>query len=293
MTPPRLETVLTRKLGIRYPVVVAPMFLVSNPPLLEAAASAGAIGAIPSLNFREHAGFAAFLSEFPRELPFGVNLILKWGDRLQEDLRAVIDRKVPLVITSLGDPTEVVKAVRAYGGSVWCDVIGLKHAEKAVKAGADALVAVASGAGGHAGRLSPFVLGPWLRQELGVPVVIAGGLSTGRHLLAALALGADAAYFGTRFIATVESAAPEAHKRALVEAGPEDIEYTDEVTGVYGNFVRASLEGFRSSGGKAWKDVFSAGQGVAFVKDVIPAAELVERLVGEYAEAEAALPRSV
>jgi nitronate monooxygenase len=289
VTPERIETPLTRRLGIRYPIVVAPMFLVSNEPLLEAAARAGAVGAVPSLNFREHAEFKRFLDAFPAGLAFGVNLILKWGDRLEQDLQSVVDRKVPLVITSLGDPTQVVKAVHAYGGSVWCDVIGRKHAEKAASGGADALIAVASGAGGHAGRLSPFVLGPWLKEELRVPVVIAGGLTTGRHLLAALALGADAAYFGTRFIATPESAAPQAHKDAIVAAGPEDIEYTNEVTGVHGNFIAQSLTGFREGGGKAWKDVYSAGQGVAFIRDVMPAGELVHRIVDEYAQALRAL----
>jgi nitronate monooxygenase len=291
VTPDRIETPLTRALGIRYPMVVAPMFLVSNAALLEAAARAGAVGAVPSLNFREHAEFKRFLDEFPLGLAFGVNLILKWGDRLEQDVQSVVDRKVPLVITSLGDPTQVVKAVHAYGGSVWCDVIGRKHAEKAAAGGADALIAVASGAGGHAGRISPFVLGPWLKEELKLPVVIAGGISTGRQLLAALALGGDAAYFGTRFIATPESAAPQAHKDAIVSAGPEDIEYTPDVTGVHANFLALSLADFRSGGGKAWKEVFSAGQGVALIHEVTPAGELVRRIVDEYAQALGQLAR--
>ncbi|HEX4621117.1 MAG TPA: nitronate monooxygenase [Myxococcaceae bacterium] len=291
MTPDRIETPLTRALGIRYPVIVAPMFLVSNAPLLEAAARAGAVGAVPSLNFREHVEFKRFLDEFPKELAFGVNLILKWGDRLEQDVQSVVGRKVPLVITSLGDPTQVVKAVHAYGGSVWCDVIGRKHAEKAAAGGADALIAVASGAGGHAGRISPFVLGPWLKEELKLPVVIAGGITTGRQLLAALALGGDAAYFGTRFIATPESAAPQAHKEAIVSAGPEDIEYTPDVTGVPANFLSHSLADFRAGGGKAWKEVFSAGQGVALIREVTPAGELVRRIVEEYAQALGQLAR--
>jgi len=281
---------LLQRLGVRYPVVAAPMFLVSNAPLLEAVGRAGAIGAVPSLNFRTHEQFRAFLDAFPKEVPFGVNLILA-SDRVAADLEAVVERKVPLVITSLGDPTATIQRVRGYGGMVWSDVIGLKHAQKAAKAGADALVAVATGAGGHAGTLSPFVLGPWLRDELGVPVVIAGGLSQGRHLAAALALGAEAGYFGTRFIATRESAASPEYKEALLRASPEDIEYSDEVTGVKGNYLRDSLQRRREgAGGKAWRDIWSAGQGVAFLEDIPPAGELVARLVAEYEAARGALP---
>jgi nitronate monooxygenase len=212
-----METAITRMLGLRYPIVAAPMFLVSNAPLLQAVAEAGAIGVIPSLNFRTHQAFREFLEAFPEGLKFGVNLILKDNPRLEEDLQAVVERKVPLVVTSLGDPTRVVEAVKGYGGVVWCDVVGLRHGRKAVEAGADALVAVACGAGGHAGPVSPFVLGPWLRGELGVPVLIAGGIATGAQVLAALALG-DGVYIGTRFIATLESAAPLEYKEALLRA---------------------------------------------------------------------------
>ena len=276
-------------LGIRYPIVVAPMFLVSNRALLEAVARAGAIGLVPTLNFRGHADYRAFLETWPQELAFGVNLILKDNPRLAEDLAATVERRVPLVVTSLGDPTPVIEAVHGYGGVVWCDVVGLRHARKAAAAGADALVAVAAGAGGHAGTTSPFVLAPWLREETGLPVLVAGGLSTGAQLLAALALG-DGGYFGTRFIATREAGAPEAYKRALVRARPEDVVYTPEVTGVPANFLKDSLERFRSEDSKAWKEVWSAGHGVAFIRDVPSAAELVERLVREYREAKAHLP---
>lgn len=283
-----METAITRMLGIRYPIVAAPMFLVSNAPLLQAVAEAGGIGVIPSLNFRTHEGFREFLEAF-LDLPFGVNPILKDNPRLEVDLEAVVKRKVPLVVTSLGDPTRVVERVKAYGGVVWCDVVGYRHAKKAVEAGADALVAVAAGAGGHAGRVSPFVLGPWLKEAFGLPVLIAGGLATGRQLLAALALG-DGAYIGTRFIATRESAAPLEYKEALLRATPEEIEYTPEVTGVHANFLKESLARFRERGGKAWKEVYSAGHGVAFIRDIPSALEVVERLVAEYYEAKAALP---
>mgnify|MGYP003396426273 CR=1 FL=1 len=265
-----METAITRMLGIRYPIVAAPMFLVSNAPLLQAVAEAGGIGVIPSLNFRTHQAFREFLESFPEGVPFGVNLILKGNPRLE-------------------DPTRVVERVKAYGGVVWCDVVGLRHGRKAVEAGADALVAVACGAGGHAGRVSPFVLGPWLREELGVPVLIAGGIATGRQVLAALALG-DGVYIGTRFIATLESGAPLEYKEALLRAQPEDIEYTPEVTGVPANFLRESLERFRQGGGKAWKEVYSAGHGVAFIREIPSAKEVVARLVEEYRAAKAGLP---
>ncbi len=288
---PGIDTAITRMLGIRYPLIAAPMFLASSPALLEAVGRAGAIGALPSLNFRTHEAYRDFLQAFPAEVPFGVNLILKWMDRLEADVAATVERKVPLVITSLGDPTPVVQAVHGYGGKVWCDVISLRHAEKAVKAGVDALVAVGAGAGGHAGKLSPLVLGPWLKQKLGVPVVLAGALTTGQHLLATLALGCDAAYVGTRFLATEESWASAEHKRAIVEAGPEDLEYTSEVSGVHANFLKPSLERFRAEGGgNAWKDVWSAGHGVAFIDEVLPARAVVERLVREFTEAKSALP---
>ncbi|CAM4202509.1 NAD(P)H-dependent flavin oxidoreductase [Corallococcus exiguus] len=290
MAPSRIDTAVTRMLGIRYPIIAAPMFLVSNAALLEAAGRAGAIGAVPSLNYRTAQAYRDFLNTFPKDVPFGVNLILKWAERLEEDVAATVERKVPLVITSLGDPTPIVERVHAYGGKVWSDVISLRHAEKAVKAGVDALVAVGSGAGGHAGNLSPMVLGPWLKAELGVPVVLAGALSTGRHLAATLALGMDGAYVGTRFLATEEAGAAPDYKQALVDSGPEDLEYTKEVTGVHGNFIKSALERFRTGQGKAWKDTWSAGQGVAFVKDVLPAATVVERMVREYSEARAALP---
>ncbi|RKG82238.1 nitronate monooxygenase [Corallococcus exercitus] len=290
MAPSRIDTAVTRMLGIRYPIIAAPMFLVSNAALLEAAGRAGAIGAVPSLNYRTAQAYRDFLATFPKDVPFGVNLILKWAERLEEDVAATVERKVPLVITSLGDPTPIVERVHAYGGKVWSDVISLRHAEKAAKAGVDALVAVGSGAGGHAGNLSPMVLGPWLKAELGVPVVLAGALSTGRHLAATLALGMDGAYVGTRFLATEEAGAAPDYKQALVDSNPEDLEYTKEVTGVHGNFIKSALERFRAGQGKAWKDTWSAGQGVAFVKDVLPAATVVERMVREYSEARAALP---
>lgn len=288
--PERIETAITKQLGIRYPIVAAPMFLVSSPSLLVEVAKAGGIGVIPSLNFRTPEGYRDFLAQFPEGVPFGINLALKLSDRLAEDIRLTIEHKVPLVVSSLGDPTRIIEAVHSYGGKVWCDVIGLRHAQKAARAGADALIAVGSGAGGHAGNVSPLVLGPWLKEELGIPVLMAGALSRGRDLLAALSLGCDGGYFGTRFIATDEAAADAEYKRALLEAKPEDLEYTNEVTGVHGNFLKSSLETFRKGEGKAWKNIWSAGHGVAFTQEVLPAAKLVEQLVSDYATAYATLP---
>ena len=285
----RIETVLTRALGLRYPIIAAPMFLVSGAPLLKAVAAAGGMGLVPSLNFRETAAYRAFLNEFPEGIPFGVNLIMNNNPRLEADLAVSVERRVPLVVTSLGDPSEVVRAVHGYGGKVFCDVIGLRHAEKAATAGADALVAVAAGAGGHAGKISPLVLAPWLKEHTGLPVIIAGGISTGSQMLAGLALGADGVYIGTRFIATSQSAASPAYKRALVEAKPEMIEYTSEVSGVPANFLQDSLERFRQ-GGKPWEEVWSAGHGVAFIHDVPSASEMIARIVSEYQEAKALLP---
>jgi len=284
-----LETVITRMLGIRYPIVAAPMFLVSNPPLLQAVARAGGIGLMPTLNFRQHADYRRFLEGWPAKLAFGVNIILRHNPRLAEDLKATIDHQVPLVVTSLGDPTPVIEAVHEYGGKVWCDVVSLRHAHKAAAAGADALVAVASGAGGHAGTVSPFVLAPWLRQETGLPVLVAGGISTGEQMLAALALG-DGVYIGTRFIATRESGASQEYKQALVAAEPDEIVYTPEVTGVPANFLRSSLGRLRREDARPWQDIWSAGHGVAFIKDILPVSKLIKQLITEYQQAKSALP---
>ncbi len=288
----RIATPITEMLGIRYPIVAAPMFLASTPALLEAVARAGGIGAIPTLNFRTGEAFRRFLETFPEELPFGVNLILRREEnpRLEEDLAAILERRVPLVITSLGDPTRVIEAVHAYGGRVFCDVVGMRHARKAAQAGADALIAVACGAGGHAGTISPLVLGPWLKAELGVPVLAAGGIGDGRGLLAVLALGLDGAYIGTRFLASEEAAIPAEYKAAVVQASPEEIVYTPEVSGIPANFLRSSLERYRREGGKRWKDVWSAGHGVGLIREVQPAAEIVRQIVEEYREAKARLP---
>jgi nitronate monooxygenase len=294
--PDRIVTPLAVRLGIRYPILCAPMFLVSNVDMVVAAGEAGALGGFPSLNYRTTEELEAALAEIRRRTsaPFAVNLIVK-APRVAEDLAAIVRAKVPLVITSLGDPTPIVHAVHEYGGLVFCDVIHLKHALKAQAAGADAVIAVAAGAGGHAGKISPLVLVPWLRRALTIPVVCAGGIANGEQVAAAIALGADLAYVGTRFIASTESPAAEAYKQMIVRAGPEDVEFTPEITGHPANFLRESLEEHRAAAlgprapgqvtPRAWKEVFSAGQTVALIDDVKPIGEIVRDFVAGFVAA--------
>jgi nitronate monooxygenase len=290
--PEKIETPLSRSLGARYPILVAPMFLVSNVDMVVAAGEAGAVGCFPSLNFRTTDELRAALSEIRRrtDAPFGVNIIIK-GPRVVEDLQACLAARVPLLITSLGDPTMVVHAAREVGAKVFCDVINLRHARKAEAAGADAVIAVSAGAGGHAGKISPLVLVPWLRSELKIPVVAAGGIATGAGVAAVLALGAEMAYIGTRFIASTESPADEEHKQMILRATPEDVEYTAEVTGTPGSFLTESLRGFRErGGGAAWKSVYSAGQNSGLIHDVRPVGDIVRELVSGYLAARGGLP---
>ena len=292
------ETTITRMFGVQYPVVAAPMFLVSNVEMVVAVGDAGGIGTTPALNFRSSEDFRDAVREIKRRThaPFGVNLILLNNPRLREDLAVCLEERVPLIITSLGDPTPIIEAAHARGTKVFCDVVNVRHAAKAKAAGADALVAVAAGAGGHAGAVTPFVLVPWLRREVGLPVVAAGGLADGATLAAALALGADAGYFGTRFIASTEAPVGDDFKAAICAANPEDIIYTPDVTGHPANFLKDSLERWRAadqSGAselKRWKDVWSAGQTVGLIQRVQPCADIVRDIMAEYHAARAGLP---
>jgi nitronate monooxygenase len=305
-----LPHVLQDRLAL--PAIAAPMFLVSGPDLVVETCRAGLIGTFPSLNQRTTEGYEAWLDDIEARLapnggerpaPFGVNLIVhKSNPRVAADLEVTVKHKVPLVITSLGANQEVVDAVHSYGGIVFHDVINMRHAEKAAAAGVDGLIPVCAGAGGHAGTISPFALVAEIRAFFDKTIILSGAISTGRQVAAALMMGADIAYLGTRFIATKESLAADEFKQMIVEARANDIVYTPAISGVAGNFMRQSLieAGFdpdnlppkpemnmnrEAREKKAWKHVWSAGQGVGSIADVPTVAALCARLKEEYAEA--------
>lgn len=293
---------------LRLPLVAAPMFLISNPQLVLACCANGVVGSFPALNQRDSAGFKAWLEEIEAGLthlqapaPYAVNLIVHPSiPRLQADLALCVEHRVPIVITSLGAVKEVVDAVHSYGGLVFHDVTTRRHAQKAAEAGVDGLIAVAAGAGGHAGTWSPFALVAEIRQFFDKTLLLAGCLNHGHELLAAQMLGADLGYMGTRFIATRESRAQEAYKQMILGATAADIIHTPAVSGIPASFLRQSLEqaGYDLAAltsshetgklkpldeeAKAWKTVWSAGQGVGEINDLPGAAELIERLHSEY-----------
>jgi len=303
---PRIHTPLSKRIGLSYPIVCAPMFLLSNKHMLLAAAEAGILGAMPSLNLRAHEEFRQVLSwlRAKTEKPFAINLTIKLTDpqRLEQDFQACIDFRVPVIITSYGDPSSFAKRAHEKGAVVFHDVIHLKHARKAEGSGADAIIGVAAGAGGHAGTTSPFVLYPYLRANLKVPVIAAGCIATGRQIAASLALGAELVYMGTRFIASSECGASDGYKKSVTNGSPEDIVYTDSVSGVHANFLRDTVPGMAPADRaqaqaqiqqgelKKWKDIWSAGQGIALARDVKPIGAIVEDLVREYADAQRSLP---
>jgi len=290
-----LETPLSKKLGLRYPIVCAPMFIISNKEMLLACAEAGILGSMPSLNARTIEDLRADLEwiRSKTDKPFAINMTigLTDPDRLQEDVALCEEFEVPVWITSYGNPTEFVRRAKAKGSTVFHDVVNLKHALKAEAAGVDAIIGVSAGAGGHAGKISPYALYPYLAEHLKVPVIAAGCISTGRQIVASLALGAELVYMGTRFIASDECGAPDAYKDKVVACGPEDIVYTDKVSGVNANFIADTLPLEETSGSEAkrWKDIWSAGHGVAEVKAVQPIEQIVDDLVREYHDALQAL----
>ena len=302
-----LPTLLEQRL--RLPVVAAPMFLVSNPQLVLACCQSGIVGSFPALNQRDSSGFNTWLEEIEAGLtresaPYAVNLIVHGSNpRLQADLAICVEHRVPIVITSLGAVKEVVDAVHSYGGLVFHDVTTRRHAEKAAQAGVDGLIAVAAGAGGHAGTWSPFALIAEIRQFFDKTLLLAGCLNRGHEILAAQLLGADLAYLGTRFIATQENNATTAYKQMIVDAKAADIIHTPAVSGVPASFMRRSLElaGYDldqlqnkaevnygeklkpiTDEAKAWKTVWSAGQGVGAIGDLPTVEALVARLDREY-----------
>ena len=314
-----IPTILQGRL--RLPVIGAPMFIVSTPKLVIAQCKAGIVGSFPALNARPEAQLDDWLAQITAELaaharanpdvrvaPFAVNQIVHSSNaRLEHDVGMCVKHKVPMVITSLRPPAEVVAAVHGYGGIVIHDVINLRHAEKAAAQGVDGIVAVCVGAGGHAGLLSPFALVKQIREIYPGTIILAGAMSTGADVLAAEALGADLAYLGTRFIATEEANADAAYKQMLVDSRGEDIVYTSLFSGIPGNYLRGSVAhagldpdhlpgadktkmDFGTGGTaefKAWRDIWSAGQSVSGIREVLSVPALVRRLEAEYQAARA------
>ncbi len=308
---------------LRLPVVGSPLFIISQPDLVIAQCKAGIVGSFPALNARPPELLDTWLTRITTELaewdaahperpsaPFAVNQIVhKSNDRLLHDLELCVKHKVPIVITSLGARQDLNDAIHSYGGIVFHDVINVVHARKAIEKGADGLIAVCAGAGGHAGTLSPFALVEEIRAWFDGPLLLAGAISTGRGVLAAEALGADLAYMGSAFIATKEATASDAYKQSIVDSAAADIVYTNLFTGVHGNYLKASIVNagldpdnlpvsdpskmnFGGSGAtatKAWRDIWGCGQGIGSIHDVPSVAERVDRLEAEYQAARAKL----
>ncbi|MGN7439467.1 MAG: NAD(P)H-dependent flavin oxidoreductase [Alcanivorax sp.] len=295
---------------VALPVIAAPMFLISNPKMVIACCKNGVIGSVPALNQRTSEGFEEWLIEINAALndgdaPYAVNLIVNpVNTRLQPDLELCIKYKVPIIITSLGINTDVIEAVHSYGGIVLHDIANIRHAKKAAQGGVDGIIAVCAGAGGHAGIMSPFALAGEIREFYDGILVLAGCISHGNDILAARALGADFAYMGTRFINTKESAAVAEYKDMITQAQATDIVYTDAISGIHANFLKPSLEaagvdlaamkdGTLEKGDlsvledefKAWKNIWSAGQGVGNIDNVLPIKDLIKTLSDEYQSA--------
>ena len=303
---------------VPFPVFGAPLFIVSNPKLVIAQCTAGVVGSMPALNVRPASqldewmaeiteGLAAWNRAFPERpaAPYAINQIVhKTNDRLEHDMQVCAKYKVPIVITSLGARTDINDAVHGWGGIVLHDVINNAFSRKAIEKGADGLIPVAAGAGGHAGVKSPFALVQEIREWFDGPIALSGAIANGGAVLAAQAMGADFAYIGSAFVATVEARASEAYKQCIVDSSSDDIVYSSLFTGVHGNYLKASIRnagmdpdhlpesdpskmnfGGGESSKKAWKDIWGCGQGIGAVKAVVPAAELVARLKREYEQA--------
>jgi nitronate monooxygenase len=308
---------------LRLPAVGAPQFIVANPELVIAQCKAGIVGSFPALNARPQPLLDDWLVRIKDELaawdeahpdmpaaPYAVNQIVhKTNERLQQDVEACVKHKVPIVITSLGARQDVNDAIHSYGGIVLHDIINVTFAKKALEKGADGLIAVCAGAGGHAGGLSPFALVQEIREFFDGPLLLSGAIANGRSILATQAMGADLAYIGSAFIATKEANASEAYKQMIVDSAAGDVVYTNLFTGVLGNYLKGSIvkagldpdnlpesdpskmsfAGGEGSKAKAWKDIWGAGQGVGAVHEVVSAADLVARFKREYDEAKRGL----
>ncbi len=310
--------------NLRLPVIASPMFIISNPKLVIAQCKAGIIGSFPALNARPPELLHAWLDEITNELaefneknperpaaPFAVNQIVHNSNaRLQHDVEACIKFKVPIIITSLGAVPLVNDAIHSYGGIVLHDIINVRHAKSALKKGADGLIAVAAGAGGHAGTQSPFAIIQEIREFFDGPLALSGAIANGGAVLAAQAMGADFGYIGSAFIATEEANAAEAYKQMIVESGASDIVYSNYFTGIHGNYLRKSIENAgmdpdnlpeadkskmdfekATTGAKAWKDIWGCGQGIGAIKEVLPVAKLVDKLEAEYKAAKSRVCR--
>ena len=313
----RLPAPLNR---LPFPAIGSPLFIISNPKLVIAQCIAGVVGSMPALNARPAEQLEAWLIEITEALaahnlahperpaaPFAINQIVhKSNERLQADMAMCVKYQVPIIITSLGAREDINAAAHSYGGVVLHDVINNKHAHKAIEKGADGLIAVAAGAGGHAGVKSPFALIQEIRQWFDGPLVLSGAISTGAAVLAAQAMGADFAYIGSAFIATLEARASDAYKQAIVEPSSDDIVYSNLFTGVHGNYLAPSIRNagldpehlpesdpskmnFGGDKSKAWKDIWGCGQGIGTVTRVQSTADYVAQLRREYADARAAL----
>ena len=306
-----------------FPVIGSPLFIISNPKLVIAQCIAGVVGAMPALNARPAEQLEEWLIEITGALsaynlahpeqpaaPFAINQIVhKSNDRMEHDMALCVKYKVPIIITSLGAREDINAAAHSYGGVVLHDVINNKHAHKAIEKGADGLIAVAAGAGGHAGLKSPFALIQEIRQWFDGPLALSGSIATGGAVLAAQACGADFAYIGSAFIATEEARASEGYKQMIVESSSDDIVYSNLFTGVHGNYLKGSIRAagldpdklpesdpsamnFGGDAKKAWKDIWGCGQGIGTVKEVVPARVLIARLAREYEAARKALALS-
>jgi nitronate monooxygenase len=309
----RLPPVLASQ---KFPVIGSPLFIISNPKLVIEQCKAGVIGSMPALNARPASQLDEWLAEITEALaahnkahpdqpaaPFAINQIVhKSNDRLEHDMALCVKYKVPVIITSLGAREEINQAAHSYGGVVLHDIINNKFAHKAIEKGADGLIAVAAGAGGHAGVKSPFALIQEIRQWFDGPLALSGSIATGGAILAAQAMGADFAYIGSAFIATHEARAAEAYKQAIVDCNSDDIVYSNLFTGVHGNYLAPSIRAagldpdhlpesdpskmnFGGDAKKAWKDIWGCGQGIGAISSVQSTAELVARLQREYQEA--------
>ncbi|MGB5166696.1 MAG: nitronate monooxygenase family protein [Woeseiaceae bacterium] len=304
---------------LRLPLIGAPMFIVSGPELVIAQCKAGIVGSFPALNARPQEQLDDWLRQIKDELgefaeanpdlpvaPFAVNQIVHLSNqRLLADMETCVEHEVPIIITSLRPPEQVVDAVHSYGGVVFHDVISMRHARKAIEQGVDGIIAVCAGAGGHCGDLSPFALVKEIRKEFDGTIILSGSMSNGGDVLAAQAMGADLAYFGTRFIATREARAIDDYKQMIVDSAAADIVYSSLFTGVHGSYLKGSISRagmdpdnlptgdkdlmdfakHDSSDAKAWKDIWGAGQGVGSIDEILPAGDLVMQLEAEYQEA--------